>query len=158
MLTTVGCGHRSEAGARKKHVWKHVEPPHPKPAPPASVMLNLLSGWPQPHWQSGIRTAGNKKKEGQKERSFQCHKTPQLGKWSCAGAAFRSLSHKPGLHNTEHCVSAEQSCSLAAETSQHLCSIPSAGQRFLLRNGALPPYQKTTQLSMQTYPISDHVW
>lgn len=62
VLTTVGCGHHSEAGARKKHVWKHVEPPHPKPAPPASVTLNLLSGWPQPHWQSGIRTAGNKRK------------------------------------------------------------------------------------------------
>lgn len=62
MLTTVGCGHRSEAGAGKKRVWKHVEPPHPKPAPPASVRLNLLSGWPQSHWQSGIRTAGENMK------------------------------------------------------------------------------------------------
>lgn len=61
MLTMVGCGHHSEVDAGKRHVWKHVEPPHPKPALPASVTLNLLSGWPRLHWQSGIRTAGKKK-------------------------------------------------------------------------------------------------
>lgn len=79
----VGCGHHSEVGAGKKHVWKHVEPPHPKPAPPASVTLNLLSGWPRPHWQSGIKTAGKKKMKGRRKEASSAttlHVQAQIGK------------------------------------------------------------------------------
>lgn len=144
MLTMVGCGHHSEVDAGKRHVWKHVELPHPKPALPASVMLNLLSGWPRLHWQSGIRTAGKKRNEGHNERSFQCHSTSHLGsdrQVSRARTAFRSLRHKPGLRNIKHGISAEQPCLLQDETSQQLCRIPFTGQQFVLCNGVLPPCQ-----------------
>lgn len=113
VLTMVGCGHRSEAGAGKKHVWKRAEPPHPKPAPPASARLSLPSGWPPPHWQSTIRVVGGKKHEEkhflQKKSSFQCHSTSHLGselQVSCRKAVLGSLSHRAGLCTTKRCLSA----------------------------------------------------
>lgn len=148
MLTTAGYGHHSEVVAGKKRVWIHVEPPHPMPAPPASVKLNLLSGWPRLHWQSGIRTAG-KKKWGHKERRFQWPKPPHLGsdqQISCAMAALRSFSHKPGLCNIKHYRNGEQPCLLQAETTQQLCSTPFTGQKFLLCNGVSPLPTENTAL------------
>lgn len=134
--------------------------------------LHLLLPWSWICCQDGLDCTGNleleqqeKKKWGHKERRFQWPKPPHLGsdqQISCAMAALRSLSHKPGLCNIKHYRNGEQPCLLQAETTQQLCRIPFTGQKFLLCNGvsslptentALQP-KHTLSLTMSGSPSS----